>query len=209
MPRSSKTMTCTSRASARCCSPSSATSTSTSAWAAHRPRAASMRRRATHTGARVRRRISSGSSPTSAAALPSSTAAAAWPLRPWPREITPGVQPAARKACTSAMTVGVLPAPPATRLPTTITGTGARMALRQPSAYGARCSADTARQHRLSGHSTQAVALGLSRHQTRARADSMRPDAARATARARPWPRRSVRQSSGAPDRRAVPRRAR
>ena len=52
-------------------------------------------------------------------------------LPPWPRETMPGVQPCARSQPTSAITVGVLPAPPAIRLPTTTTGTGSALGAQQ------------------------------------------------------------------------------
>ena len=43
-----------------------------------------------------------------------------------PREITPGWKPCRRSIDAAAITVGVLPAPPTMRLPTTMTGTGNR-----------------------------------------------------------------------------------
>ena len=47
-------------------------------------------------------------------------------LPPCPRETTCAATPRARSRSTSAITVGVLPAPPAVRLPTQITGTASR-----------------------------------------------------------------------------------
>ncbi len=64
-PRSSKTHTSTSRPRARCCRPSSHTTTSVAGCAASSARAACARRRATTTGTPVLRWISAGSSPTS------------------------------------------------------------------------------------------------------------------------------------------------
>ena len=137
-PRSSNTQTSTSRASARCCRPSSATSTSMlgvrcATAIAPRRRAGRPRPAAQRCGAgsaRVRRRLAAAS----CAAVGHEHAAGV--CRPWPRETTPGCNPAACSACTSAITVGVLPAPPATRLPTTSTGQGARQARRQPRRQG-------------------------------------------------------------------------
>ena len=132
-PRSSNTSTAMSWCRAWCCKPSSASRMSTPGWAAHSARAAAPRSAPTVTGAPLRRWINKGSSPTSAAGLCQATACTARPGRPWPREITPGVQPCWRSRASSAITAGVLPAPPATRLPTTSSGTGACCTRRRPS----------------------------------------------------------------------------
>ena len=100
--------------------------------AASSARPASDRASATKTGAPVRRAISSGSSPTSEALLDAVTARQPRLTRPYPRETTPGRQPAPCKCRTTAIVTGVLPAPPATTLPTTSTGTGKRTGRIQP-----------------------------------------------------------------------------
>jgi hypothetical protein len=48
----------------------------------------------------------------------------------------PGCHPLRCSACATAITVGVLPAPPTTQLPTTSTGTGACQGRRQPQRQG-------------------------------------------------------------------------
>ena len=94
--------------------------------AASSARPASARQGATCTGTPARRRSSKGSSPTSRGSLPGCTGRQARLARPCPRETMPGRQPRASRCCATASVAGVLPAPPATTLPITMTGTGRR-----------------------------------------------------------------------------------
>ena len=69
----------------------------------------------------------SGSSPQVAASwMVGSTQTGPVALPPWPRERRAGARPRATSWSNSQATNGVLPAPPAVRFPTQITGTGAR-----------------------------------------------------------------------------------
>ena len=128
----STTTTSARRAMRRCCRPSSATTTSAPSSAAFCT--ASARSRPTMTGAAVRRAMSTGSSPTAATSWSGRTRRGASPtgLAPWPRLTTAGCAPAACSCATSHSTSGVLPVPPAVRLPTTITGTGDATRRRSP-----------------------------------------------------------------------------
>ncbi len=117
--------------SARCCRPSSA-STTVQPWPTSSC-AASTRRAPMATGQPRRRAMSSASSPTSPASASAVT-------RRDPARIAPhthaaphrGRCPVARSCSASQITSGVLPVPPTVRLPTTMTGTPARCLRSQP-----------------------------------------------------------------------------
>ena len=100
-------------------------STIASAPAATAARAPDARSAETQTGAKAA--SSSGSSPVTAASSDRETRCGG-PLPavpPWPRVTQWAATPSSASACSTAMAVGVLPAPPAVRLPMQITGTGA------------------------------------------------------------------------------------
>ena len=83
--------------------------------------------------------ISSGSSPTSAARLSARDfAAVAAAAAMAARHRRPRCRPRERRCSTSAITTGVLPAPPATTLPTTTTGTADGASAEQAHAVGSR-----------------------------------------------------------------------
>ncbi len=132
-PRSSISAISMSRARRRCCRPSSATITSQPGCACSNARAASTRSAPTATGACVARAISSGSSPTSSGAVVGLDQARGTCRSAVAARDHAGL-PAApgSKARTSAIVSGVLPVPPAYRLPTTTTGTPTRSARSQP-----------------------------------------------------------------------------
>src|SRR5260363_174933 len=70
--------------------------------------------------------------------------------------MTPGLKPCLRNASTSAITTGVLPAPPTVRLPTIITGCALLKVRRQPAEKLARRAVITIQNIRDNGHSIQA-----------------------------------------------------
>src|SRR6202012_4575300 len=111
---------------------------------------ASNRSAPTHTGTLAARAISTGSSPKRLASVPT-TSSTPTPSRPYPRDKTSTSHPRSLSNLAKAITTGVLPAPPADKLPTLMTGQRSAFTFNSPAARRASFAASPAAYKGTSG----------------------------------------------------------